>query len=227
MLCQRLQRIGGKIVAARLFGQQIATQQIVELLLVDFRLCALADDATRAYVIEVVKILCRVTLVVGGRLQGCRRLPLEAYIIIIGRGDYRHLALGIVEPSLLPVVKRRTLLINSEQSPLGPLTVVIELTVFRHSLAETHELYLADEQFYLIVGQVLCLEQQVPGIGILHTRNHDEGQVVESLGSAVGIAVSQAERLVGIALCGIEAAVVIGIRQIVKPVNLLPVSIRA
>ena len=147
MLGQSLQGIGNEECTTRMPGHEVATHQVVELLLVHLSLCAGDDDAAGTYVIKVVHQLRRVLFYkVCHSEHGLRRLPLQAYIIIIGRRDDGHLCFSIAQSGPLAVIERATVFVYALQTLQRFFAVVVELTVGRATLAQAHLLYVGHEQ---------------------------------------------------------------------------------
>ena len=96
-----LESIGSEIGIISLTGMDEASQQHVELLLIDILLGTCSDDASRTYIIEIVQPLGRVVPEVVGIniLNSINRLSLQAYIIIIGGSDNGHLRFCITQTS--------------------------------------------------------------------------------------------------------------------------------
>ena len=105
MLADGLHGIGFPIREPSLPRQQHATQQMVELLLVDFLLGALGDDSTRAYIVKITQELsCILLQLISVDIhQSLARLLFKTYIIIIGGSDNVELTLGIDQPVVFAV----------------------------------------------------------------------------------------------------------------------------
>ena len=147
MLGERLQSIGSEIRIVALTRNHEATQQMVELLLVDLLLRALGKDAASADVIEIIEVLRCVALYFIGvdGLQSLNRLPLKTDIIIIGGVDDGVLRLGIEHAVAVFVGEQFALFVDTVQHTVSLFTVFMELTVAGPALTEAHLLNITDE----------------------------------------------------------------------------------
>ena len=179
MLGQRFERVGDEVGVVVDQGYLVTTHQVVELLLVDFGLCAGGDDAASSDVVEIVQPLRGVGLDVRpDGFEGLDGLPFQSYIIIIGGVGDGQFGLGVEQPSAVVVRQLVALFVDALQCRGGALAVVVEGAVAGASLADAHLLYVGNEQLYLVVGHghdgvelPLC---QI----VLHAYGADEGQMV-------------------------------------------------
>ena len=104
-----------------------------------------------------------------------------------------ELAFSIDDAPTLVVVEAREFLLDTVQTSLGTLAIVVEEFVLRLALAQAHALHIGHEQLHLIVG-IDAIEQLI-GSRILHLGNAVESQVVESLGPTGIVVASQAQCL--------------------------------
>ena len=74
------------------------------------------------------------------------------YIIIIGRYDNFHFAFGIHHAFSEMWGESRRFFHNSSATRDGLFAKVVEESVSRHSLAQSHHLYVSHEQFHLVGG---------------------------------------------------------------------------
>ena len=167
-------------------GNIQAARQTIHLLLIDFLLAAVGDDATSAHVVEVIKELSRVAahLIRVDSHKGVDGLALEAYIIIIGGIDDAELRLGIAQTLLLAGVELVALLVDTFHTGHGTLAEIVEVLVARTALTQTHLLDVTYQEFQLVVSHLGNLVQIILCGLIIHPDHLDKGQVVQSFSSS-------------------------------------------
>ena len=107
-----------------------------------------------ANVIEIVEELGSIAnhLVGVDGPQGRYRLSLQTYIIIIGGVDDGIFRLSIEQPALVGWRQQRALFIDTAEGTIGQSTKLMELTIARTALTETHLLDIGNQQLKLVVG---------------------------------------------------------------------------
>ena len=225
MLGEGLEGVGGEEGVVALPGDEEAAHQVVELLLVDFLLRALSDDAARSDVIQPVEHLGGVALHLVGvdSVEGLDGLFLQTHIIIIGGVDDGVLALGIVQTAQLSGRELTALLVDAVQCLVGQLTVLMELTITRTALTKPHVLHVGHHPLHLVVARLQHFIQQHLSIVVLHADDTDEGLVVTCLRPTLAVTVAQFIGPDGISLGRVDVAVMISIREGIQLVHGAPV----
>ena len=119
--------------------------------------------------------------------------------------------------------KAIALLFHATDAPLGLLAIVIKKLVLRLTLAKSHPLHVGHEQLDEVVGGNAV--EEALGAVVVHLHDAHEGKMVQGLGPCVVVG-SQFEGFFGIDSRGIERAVVVGVGQVVQPVNGIAVARR-
>ena len=178
-----LQRIGRKVGIVTRACKQETAHQSVKLLLIDRLLRAFGDDTACTDVIEVVQELGRIALHLVGiyRHQGLYRLSLQSDIIVVGGVHDGIFRLGIEQSPRLVGRELFAFLIDTMQGSVGQFSELMELTIVRLSLTESHLLDIGDEDLYLVVGDLRHLVEQPLRLGVLHLDDMHEGEVVQRL----------------------------------------------
>ena len=228
VLRECLEGIGGEEGHIGMTCQQEAAHQVVKLLLVDLLLRALGNDAASSDVIHIVEILGRVAqhLIGMNALKSLDALTLETNIIIIGGIDNRILCLSIEQTTPIVLREQLALFVDTSYGLVSQLAILMELTIARTALTETHLLHIGYELLYLIVGSLDGFVEEMFGLIILHTDDMDEGEVVESLCPTRMITFRQVASTSCVNFCRIEIAIMIGIRLGIQLVDGLPIRAR-
>jgi hypothetical protein len=153
-------------------------------------------------------------------------LTLETYIIIIGGVDNRILCFGIKQTMPVMLGEQLTLFVDTKDGLISQLTILVELTIARTTLAETHLLHIGYELLHLIVGSLYGFVEEFFSLIILHTDDMDEGEVVESLCPPRLITYRQVASTSCVNFSRIEVAIMIGIRLGIQFVDSLPIWAR-
>ena len=228
VLRECLEGIGGEEGHIGMTCQQEAAHQMVKLLLVDLLLGALGDDAASSDVIHIVEILGRIAqhLVGMDTLKSLDALALKTNIIIIGGIDNRILRLGIEQTTPIVLREQLALFVDTSYGLISQLAKLMELTIARTSLTETHLLHIGYELLHLIVGSLNGFVEELFGLIILHTDDMDEGKVVESLCPTRLITFRQVASTSCVNFSRIEVAIMIGIGLGIQLVDGLPIRAR-
>ena len=185
VLTDRLQAVGLPIRIIGVDGKEETVQQVFYFVLRDFVWVSVAQHASRTDVVIIVEQLGGIGIdhpLWVDLIEGIVGLAGQSHIIEVSGQNNMVFAEGIDHALLLVGIELALFFLYSFQSPLGPLAEVVEVLVARLPLAEAHQLDVAYEKFYLVVGGLRDTLQQTVGTLIVHVCDVDKGQSVQCLG---------------------------------------------